>query len=115
LQGISFTVQRGTIHGFIGPNGAGKSTLIKSLMGGIIPNSGKIYLADRKGGGDEYINQKIGYMFEKVKFSDDLTVGDFIYLAGQARRIPLPQVENRLRKSDLNNHRKKKCQQLSTG
>ena len=42
LHGVSFAVQRGTIHGFIGPNGAGKTTTIKSLMGGIIPSSGEI-------------------------------------------------------------------------
>jgi len=115
LRGVSFSVQKGTIHGFIGPNGAGKSTVIKSLMGGIIPDSGEIYLAGKKVSIDDYRNRKIGFMTEKVQFSNDLTVEEFIYLAGQIRQIPFRQVQNRLQKSELNEFRKKKCRELSTG
>ena len=60
LKDISFSVQKGSIHGFIGPNGAGKTTMIKSLMGGIIPSLGEIYIAKKKRGEDEYVNQKVG-------------------------------------------------------
>ena len=115
LRGVSFAVQRGTIHGFIGPNGAGKTTTIKSLMGGIIPSSGEIYITKKKRGEDENVNRKIGYMFEKLEFSNNLTVEDFIYLAGKERKIPFQQVESRLQKSDLRNFRTKKCSELSTG
>jgi len=115
LRGVSFSVQKGTIHGFIGPNGAGKSTTIKSLMGGIIPSAGEIYIFGKKNGEDEKVNQKIGYMFEKLDFSNNLTVEDFIYLAGPERNIPFQQVENRLQKSYLRNFRSKKCSELSTG
>ena len=60
LKDISFSVQKGSIHGFIGSNGAGKTTMIKSLMGGIIPGSGEIYIAKKKRDEDEYVNQKVG-------------------------------------------------------
>ena len=30
LHGVSFAVERGSIHGFVGPNGAGKTTTLKS-------------------------------------------------------------------------------------
>lgn len=33
LDGISFTVQPGTVTGFLGPNGAGKSTALRILVG----------------------------------------------------------------------------------
>ncbi|MGO1974099.1 MAG: ABC transporter ATP-binding protein [Propionibacteriaceae bacterium] len=33
LDGISFTVQPGTVTGFLGPNGAGKSTALRILLG----------------------------------------------------------------------------------
>jgi len=38
------TVEAGEIFGFLGPNGAGKTTTIKSILGLIRPQSGKIEL-----------------------------------------------------------------------
>ena len=54
-------------------------------------------------------------MNEQAKFTEDLKVEDFIHLAGQLRNLPSKKVEARLRQSDLNNHRFKKCGELSTG
>ena len=31
VAGVTFTVQRQSIHGFVGPNGAGKTTTLKIL------------------------------------------------------------------------------------
>ena len=115
LKNISFSVQKGSIHGFIGPNGAGKTTTLSCLMGGVKPNSGEIYLEKQKIGQDELVNQKIGFMTEQASFAENLTVESFIHLTGQLRNIPASKIENRLRQSDLNNHRHKKCGELSTG
>jgi len=43
-DGISLTVEPGTIHGLLGENGAGKSTLMKILSGFQSPDSGQIVL-----------------------------------------------------------------------
>jgi len=115
LKDISFSVQKGSIHGFVGPNGAGKTTTLNCLMSGVKPSSGEIYLEGKKIGEDELVNKKIGFMTEQASFTENLTVKDFIHLAGQLRNIPASKVENRLRQSDLNNHRHKKCGELSTG
>lgn len=42
VNGISFSVPRGTIVGFLGPNGAGKTTTIQILSGITLPNGGTI-------------------------------------------------------------------------
>lgn len=54
-------------------------------------------------------------MTEQAKFTKNLKVGDFIHLAGKLRNIPTQKVEIRLRQSDLNNYRHKKCGELSAG
>jgi ABC-type branched-subunit amino acid transport system ATPase component len=44
VDGISFTVERGTITGLIGPNGAGKSTALNVIGGFLPPESGRVLL-----------------------------------------------------------------------
>ncbi|MDU7337910.1 MAG: ABC transporter ATP-binding protein [Clostridium sp.] len=42
LDGISFTIDAGSVFGLVGSNGAGKSTLLRSLAGIYQPESGEI-------------------------------------------------------------------------
>ena len=46
LHGVSISVARDEIVTIIGPNGAGKSTLFKTIMGYLIPRSGKIIFSE---------------------------------------------------------------------
>jgi branched-chain amino acid transport system ATP-binding protein/branched-chain amino acid transport system permease protein len=47
VDGVSFTVRRGTLTGLIGPNGAGKSTLLAMLAGTLPVSGGRIYYQGR--------------------------------------------------------------------
>lgn len=42
VDGVSFTVDRGTITGLIGPNGAGKSTVLNVIGGLLQPGGGRV-------------------------------------------------------------------------
>ena len=42
LDGVSFSVEQGTIVGLIGPNGAGKTTLFNVVAGAFPPDSGRV-------------------------------------------------------------------------
>jgi branched-chain amino acid transport system ATP-binding protein len=44
VQGLSFAVQPGTIHGLIGPNGAGKTTTFNMVSGFYKPSDGRVKL-----------------------------------------------------------------------
>jgi ABC-2 type transport system ATP-binding protein len=42
VDGVSFDVKPGEIHGFLGPNGAGKTTMMRMIAGLLKPTSGRI-------------------------------------------------------------------------
>ena len=46
LHGVSISIERDEIVTIIGPNGAGKSTLFKTIMGYLIPRSGKVIFSE---------------------------------------------------------------------
>ncbi len=47
LDGVSFSVERGTVFGLLGPNGAGKSTTVKILTTLTAPDEGSAVVAGR--------------------------------------------------------------------
>jgi branched-chain amino acid transport system ATP-binding protein len=47
VDGVSFSLQAGSIGALIGPNGAGKSTLFNCVAGFLRPSSGRIFLDGR--------------------------------------------------------------------
>jgi len=48
VDGVSFTVESGTVFALLGPNGAGKTTTVEILEGLRLPDSGEIELFGRK-------------------------------------------------------------------
>jgi ABC-2 type transport system ATP-binding protein len=42
VDGVTLTLNSGECLGLLGPNGAGKSTLIRSIVGRVIPDEGKV-------------------------------------------------------------------------
>ncbi|HZX65985.1 MAG TPA: ATP-binding cassette domain-containing protein, partial [Myxococcales bacterium] len=46
LDGVSFAVGDGEVHGLIGPNGAGKTTLLNVVSGLMRPSGGRITLGE---------------------------------------------------------------------
>jgi ABC-2 type transport system ATP-binding protein len=93
LRGVTFGVQRQTIHGFVGPNGAGKTTTLKILATLLKPQGGIV----RVFGHDirrEYkeIRKKIGFMPDHFSMYRQMTVFEYLdffaaaYGMGQAER-----------------------------
>lgn len=73
LNGLDLQVQRGEIYGLLGPNGAGKSTLIRTIVGLIAPDQGRVTVLDRAMP-DKNILARIGYMTQSSALYSELTV-----------------------------------------
>jgi ABC-2 type transport system ATP-binding protein len=48
VDGLSFTVEPGSITGFLGPNGAGKTTTLRMLLGLVTPDTGSATIGGRR-------------------------------------------------------------------
>src|SRR5438045_2045610 len=62
VDGVSFTVRRGTITGLLGRNGAGKTTTIRMITGIFYPDSGSVELSGGRAGEPR---DHIGYLPEE--------------------------------------------------
>jgi ABC-2 type transport system ATP-binding protein len=69
LKDVSFSLEQGYIMGFIGSNGAGKTTTLKSMLGMLHKDGGKVSLLGMDFDQNELeIKQHIGFMFGGVDY-----------------------------------------------
>lgn len=67
LDDVSFSVKKGSVHGFLGPNGAGKSTTMKILSGLLLPSSGHYK-----------VNGTLGFLHEHPPLYPNMKVEDYL-------------------------------------
>ena len=79
LDGLSLTVEQGSVYGLVGANGAGKTTTVKLLMNIIPPGTGEAALlgVDSRRIGPREL-QRIGYVSENQEMPDWMTVGQLM-------------------------------------
>lgn len=74
LKNVSLNFSAGEVVALIGPNGSGKTTLIKSILGLVIPDAGKISLDGQNVlQGWEYRSQ-IGYMPQIGRYPEQMKI-----------------------------------------
>jgi len=88
LQGISFTVQPGSVYALLGGNGAGKSTTLLTLLGFLPPDSGTARVLDSDVTKNvSRLRQQIAYLPEAATLYSHLNayenLGYFLSLAGK--------------------------------
>jgi ABC-2 type transport system ATP-binding protein len=97
VDGLSFTVQAGTIRAFLGPNGAGKTTTIKILTTVLAPTSGRIKVA-----GHDPVHQRaavrraLGIVFQDPSVDDELTAYENMELHGVLYGVPRKVLRERI-------------------
>lgn len=118
LDGVNFTVHKGTFFGCFGPNGAGKSTLLKVLTGQIPQTSGSAQVLGMEVRDHGVrVRDMVGIVPEVESPPSYLTAYEFLYFVAQVRRID--DVEKRidrwLKFFDLEDTKGTLCKDLSKG
>jgi ABC-2 type transport system ATP-binding protein len=95
----NFKIEKGEIVGFLGPNGAGKSTTMNILTGYLSSTEGtvKVDNMDILEHPME-IKKKIGYLPENPPLYMDMTVADYLSFAGDIKKIPKSEKNDRMNK-----------------
>ena len=88
LRDVSAVFPKGAV-GLLGPNGAGKSTMLKSLLGFIVPTTGRLEVlglnvADRP----LDIRARLGYMPENDAHVPGMNAVSFVAYCGQLAGLP---------------------------
>lgn len=111
LSDVSFSVKKGSVHGFLGPNGAGKSTTMKILCGLI-----------RESGGEFKVSGRIGFLPEHPPVYPNMTVFDYlefvfsIYKPSDLKRVDaVNAVRDVMEKTGLNHVSDRLIGNLSKG
>ena len=99
LDGLTLTVEPGTIFGFLGPNGAGKTTTMRLLTGLARPSAGRAWVAGQEVGHDGTAAARIGYLPEEPAFYPWMTPAELLDHVG--RLFGLPGRERRARAGEL--------------
>ena len=79
VRGVDVTIARGEIVTLIGPNGSGKSTTVKTALGILAPDEGRVWRAP---------GLKVGYVPQKIAMDRSLpmTVSRLMALTGRVSR-----------------------------
>ncbi|OQY29709.1 MAG: hypothetical protein B6244_02670 [Candidatus Cloacimonetes bacterium 4572_55] len=95
LNGVDLKIEPNEIFGYLGPNGSGKTTTIKSILGLIRPDGGKIRMFDQPFSGVES-KRNIGYLPENPYFYTYLTALEVLDFYAQLFEIRKVDREKRI-------------------
>jgi len=119
VDGVSFTVRRGTITGLLGRNGAGKTTTIRMITGIFMPDSGDIQWLGGGDGSGTAFRDRIGYLPEERGLYRQMKIVELLlFLAEIKGKRPAdirPKIDQWLERFELTEKRDSKVEELSKG
>ncbi|QSZ66020.1 ABC transporter ATP-binding protein [Methanofollis aquaemaris] len=89
VDGITLSVEQGSLFGLLGPNGSGKSTMIKMLTGQIRPTTGSATVLGLDAEKDPVgVRSRVGIIPEQETPPSFLTSEEYLDFVGKVRTIP---------------------------
>ena len=93
VDGITFSLERGTITGFLGPNGAGKTTTLRLLLGLAEPTAGDAHVFGRRYRELDQPVRRVGAVLESGDFHPARNGRDHLRALALAAELPVGRVE----------------------
>jgi len=115
LNNINAAMNKGQVISLIGPNGSGKTTLIKSILGLVTPDSGKIFFNDTAITERVEYRSHIGYMPQIGRYPDNMKIGQVFQMIKNIRSSNNPLDEELYYKFGLDKILDKSMRALSGG
>jgi ABC-2 type transport system ATP-binding protein len=117
VDGVSFSVPRGTITGLLGRNGAGKTTTIRMITGIFMPDAGSIEWLGADNG--TAFRDRIGYLPEERGLYKQMKIVELLlFLAeikGKRSAEVRKSIDRWLERFELVDKREAKIEELSKG
>ena len=101
VDGLTFTLEAGTITGFLGPNGAGKTTTLRLLLGLAEPTGGEALVFGRRYRALDEPMRKVGAVLESGDFDPGRSGRNHLRALALATGIPYERVEELLELVEL--------------
>jgi ABC-2 type transport system ATP-binding protein len=101
VDGLSFSLERGTITGFLGPNGAGKTTTLRLLLGLAEPSAGEALVFDRRYRELDDPARRVGAVLESNDFDPGRSGRNHLRALALATGVPYARVEELLELVEL--------------
>src|SRR6187397_846975 len=96
LDDINAQFDKGQVISLIGPNGSGKTTLIKSILGMVKADSGKIFFNDELINGESSYRSQSGYMPQIGRYPDNMKVGQLFKMLKNIRNVSAENLDEEL-------------------
>ena len=115
LDNVSITCKKGECIALIGPNGCGKTTFIKSVLGMVVPDSGKIQFLGEDIRNNYKYRDQIGYMPQIGRYPDNMTIGQILDMMKDIRNKTTALDEDLIKAFSLHKLVDKRMRTLSGG
>jgi Cu-processing system ATP-binding protein len=115
LSDINAQFNKGQVISLIGPNGSGKTTLIKSILGLVKPDSGKIIFNGTPIEETVEYRKDIGYMPQIGRYPDNMKIGQLFSMIKNIRSTETQLDEELYYKFKLDTITDKSMRSLSGG
>ena len=116
LDGFDMTVEAGQVHGFLGPNGSGKTTTLRTLLGLIRPNGGRMAILGQEVPAHlPAVAGQVGAIVESPQFFGNFTAWDTLSLLADAGGVRRERVEAVLELVGLRDRAKERVRTYSLG
>lgn len=115
VDGLSFSLEPGTITGFLGPNGAGKTTTLRVLLGLAEPTTGEALVFGRRYRDLDDPACRIGAVLESSDFHPGRSGRDHLRALAAAAKIPPGRIDEVLTLVELDDAADRRVRTYSLG